>query len=59
MNTFSIVGKITDMPILKETTNGLKTCELPLRVQRNFQTQKVFMKMMIWSLRYGEGLRKR
>ena len=36
MNTFSIVGKITDMPILKETTNGLKTCELPLRVQRNF-----------------------
>ena len=36
MNAFSIVGKITDKPILKETTNGLKTCELPLRVQRNF-----------------------
>ena len=36
MNAFSIVGKITDMPILKETSNGLKTCELPIRVQRNF-----------------------
>lgn len=36
MNAFSIVGKITEMPILKETTNGLKTCELPVRVQRNF-----------------------
>ena len=32
MNAFSIVGKITDMPILKETSNGLKTCELPIRV---------------------------
>ena len=36
MNAFSIVGKITDMPVLKETSNGLKTCELPIRVQRNF-----------------------
>lgn len=36
MNAFSIVGKITDMPMLKETSNGLKTCELPIRVQRNF-----------------------
>ena len=36
MNAFSIVGKITDMPVLKETTNGLKTCELPISVQRNF-----------------------
>lgn len=36
MNAFSIVGKITEMPVLKETTNGLKTCELPVRVQRNF-----------------------
>ena len=25
MNAFSIVGKITDMPMLKETSNGLKT----------------------------------
>ena len=31
MNAFSIVGKITDMPMLKETSNGLK-----IRVQRNF-----------------------
>ena len=36
MNAFSIVGKITEMPVLKETINGLKTCELPVRVQRNF-----------------------
>ena len=39
MNAFSIVGKITDMPMLKETSNGLKTCELPI--------QKVFMKVMM------------
>ena len=36
MNAFSIVGKITDMPMLKETSIGLKTCGLPMRVQRNF-----------------------
>lgn len=58
MNAFSIVGKITDMPMLKETSNGLKTCELPIQVQRNFQIQKVFMKVMMWSLKYGEVLQK-
>lgn len=47
MNAFSIVGKITDMPMLKETSNGLKTCELPIRVRVIFQIQKVFMKVMM------------
>ena len=28
MNAFSIVGKITEMPVLKETTNGLYKCQL-------------------------------
>lgn len=59
MNAFSIVGKITEMPVLKETTNGLKTCELPVRVRVTFQIQMVFMKMMIWLLKYGEDLQKR
>ena len=36
MNAFSIVGKITDMQMLKETSYGLKTCVLPILVQRNF-----------------------
>ena len=40
MNAFSIVGKITDMPVLKETTNGLKTCELPISVQRNLDSNQ-------------------
>lgn len=36
MNVFSVAGKISNMPVLKETTTGLKTCELALSVQRNF-----------------------
>lgn len=58
MNAFSIVGKITDMPILKETSNGLKTCELPIRVQRNFPNSEGVYKVMMWSLKYGEVLQK-
>lgn len=59
MNAFSIVGKITEMPVLKETTNGLKTCELPVRVQRNFPNSDGVYEMMIWLLKYGEDLQKR
>ena len=37
MNAFSIVGRITDMPVLKETSNGLKELvSFQIRVQRNF-----------------------
>lgn len=58
MNAFSIVGRITDMPVLKETSNGLKTCELPIRVQRNFPNSEGVYERMMWSLKYGEVLQK-
>ena len=58
MNAFSIVGRITDMPVLKETSNGLKTCELPIRVQRNFPNSEGVYESDDVSLKYGEVLQK-
>lgn len=36
MNSFNLVGRIEMLPVLKETSTGLKTCELRLNVLRNF-----------------------
>ena len=32
MNVFCIVGQIERLPVLKETSTGLKTCEVELKV---------------------------
>lgn len=36
MNLFCVVGQINALPYLKETSNGFKTCDLELKVVRNY-----------------------
>ncbi|MSS02344.1 single-stranded DNA-binding protein [Erysipelotrichaceae bacterium LKV-178-WT-2G] len=36
MNVFCLVGKIEELPSLKETVNGIKTCNVVLKVERSF-----------------------
>lgn len=36
MNVFCLVGTIEDLPQLKETANGIKTCNVLLKVERPF-----------------------
>ena len=36
MNLFCIVGEIEQLPSLKETVNGIKTCNVLIKVQRSF-----------------------
>ncbi len=36
MNLFCIVGQIEQLPSLKETVNGIKTCNVLVKVQRSF-----------------------
>lgn len=40
MNVFCIVGKIEKLPVLKETSTGLKTCEVELKVIRPFSNSE-------------------
>lgn len=36
MNVFCIVGKIKELPGLKETVNGIKTCTVTVEIERPF-----------------------
>ncbi|MDD7282079.1 MAG: single-stranded DNA-binding protein [Erysipelotrichaceae bacterium] len=36
MNVFCLVGSIEQLPTLKETTTGIKTCTVSLKVERPF-----------------------
>ncbi len=36
MNVFCVVGKIKELPGLKETVNGIKTCTVVLEVERPY-----------------------
>ena len=47
MNVFCIVGQIERLPVLKETSTGLKTCEVELKVKGNLRTT-------ISRLKFGE-----
>ena len=40
MNVFCIVGQIERLPVLKETSTGLKTCEVELKVVRPFSNSE-------------------
>ena len=40
MNVFCIVGQIEKLPVLKETSTGLKTCEVELKVIRPFSNSE-------------------
>ena len=40
MNVFCIVGQIERLPVLKETSTGLKTCEVELKVIRPFSNSE-------------------
>lgn len=36
MNVFCIVGQIEQLPSLKETASGIKTCNVLVKIQRSF-----------------------
>ena len=54
MNVFCIVGQIERLPVLKETSTGLKTCEVELKVIRPFPTVKGNLRTTISRLKFGE-----
>ena len=40
MNVFCIVGTVKELPVLKETVNGTKTCTVLIQVERQFQNNE-------------------
>lgn len=56
MNLFCIVGKIEELPTLKQTTNGIKTCNVVLRVERPFANSEGIYESDLISVEVWRGL---
>ncbi|MGM9948345.1 single-stranded DNA-binding protein [Floccifex sp.] len=53
MNVFCLVGSIEELPTLKETTTGIKTCNVTLKVERPFANSEGvyeydFIQVEVW-----------
>lgn len=56
MNVFCLVGRIEELPVLKETANGIKTCSVQLKVERPFANSEGNYESDLISIEVWRGL---
>lgn len=56
MNVFCLVGKIEELPVLKETPTGFKTCNVLLRVERSFPNSEGVYEHDLFNVEVWRGM---
>ena len=56
MNVFCLVGNVVELPVLKETTSGVKTCTLKIEVERPFANSDGIIENDIIGIEVWRGL---